>query len=88
MLEVDERAVGPQPLTQLLASDQIPGSLEQLDQHLECLVLQADAHTRLAQFTRMQIQFEAAESERPAHRRGDFCHRHTLSEPALLQAVQ
>jgi hypothetical protein len=40
------------------------------------LFLQADEHACLAQFTRMQIQFEAAESKRPACWRGDFCHRH------------
>ena len=52
VLEVDERAVRPEALAQLLARDQIPGPIQQLDQHFERLFLQADEHARLAQLAR------------------------------------
>jgi hypothetical protein len=35
LLEVDERAVRPEPLTQLFAADPISRSVQQLGQHLE-----------------------------------------------------
>ena len=71
---------GHSRLAQLLASDQIAWPLQQLHQHFQGLFLQADQHARLAQLTRLRIEFEDAESKRTARWRGDVCHRHTRQD--------
>ena len=63
VLEVDERAVRPQPLPELVAGQHLAGPLEQHGQQLERLVLQAEAHAVLAQLARAEIELESSESE-------------------------
>ena len=64
MLEVDERAVGPQPVPELLAGQHFSRPLEQHRQQLERLVLQAEAHAVFPQLTRAEIELESPEPER------------------------
>ena len=63
VLEVDERAVWPEPLTQLLARDEIAGSLQQQREDVEGLSGKAEAHACLAQLTCVKIQLEHAEPD-------------------------
>ena len=69
MLEIDERAIWPEPLTQLLARDEIARSLQQQRQDLKGLSRQAEAHPCLAQFTCVEIQLEHAEPDDAKTRR-------------------
>ena len=52
VLEVDECAVGPQPIAQLVARQQLARMLEHQRQHGERLVLQPEPHAVLAQLSR------------------------------------
>ena len=63
MLEVDERAVGPQPAPELVAGQHFSRPLEQHRQQLERLVLQPEAHAVLPQLSRAEIELESPESE-------------------------
>jgi hypothetical protein len=62
VLEIDERALGPQALSQLVARDDVAGTLEHQAQDLERLFLQPDASRALTQLTRAAIQLERRES--------------------------
>ena len=52
VLEVDERAVRPQPVAQLVARQQFARMFEHHRQHGERLILQPKPHAVLAQFAR------------------------------------
>jgi hypothetical protein len=58
VFEVDERAVGPQPLPQLLPGDDVTRPLEHQPQNLEWLFLQPRASGTLAQLARPDIELE------------------------------
>jgi hypothetical protein len=60
--------VGQEALTQLLARDEIPGSLQQQRQDVEGLSRQAEAHAGLAELTGVEIQLEDAESDHAKNR--------------------
>ena len=63
MLEIDERALGPQTLTQLVASDDLAGPLEHEPENLERLLLQTHARAAAAQFARPHVELEVSEPE-------------------------
>jgi hypothetical protein len=48
VVEVDEGIVGPQALAELLTSDELARMLEQHREHLQRLLLQADARARFS----------------------------------------
>jgi hypothetical protein len=60
VLEVDERAVGPQPLTQLLPREELARLPQQHRQHFVGLILQANPHAVLAQLPRPHVQLESS----------------------------
>src|SRR6185503_17082517 len=73
VLEVDERALGPETLTQLVTGDDLAGPLEHEPEDLERLLLQAHpraavsrnavaAFLEAAQFTRPHVELEVSES--------------------------
>jgi hypothetical protein len=49
VLEIDERVVAPEAMTQILAGNDLAGHGEQGEQDGERLVLQRDAHAALPQ---------------------------------------
>jgi hypothetical protein len=61
VLEIDERARGPEPLAQLLARDEIARPLQQQRQDVKGLSRKAEAHARLPELTGAEIQLEDAE---------------------------
>ena len=61
VLEVDEGAVRPQPLAQLLARDDVAGALEHQPEDLERLLLQADAGRARPQLAQPHVELERAE---------------------------
>ncbi len=58
MLEIDERPIGPQPLRQLLASDDVARAFEHHPENLEGLLLQTDQVLALPQLARAYVEFE------------------------------
>ena len=68
MREIDERAIRPETLTQLLARDEIAWSLQQQREDLEGLSRKAEARPCLAQFSCVEIQLEHAETDRATSR--------------------
>jgi ATP dependent DNA ligase C terminal region len=73
VLEVDERAVWPEPLTEFVARDEIARPLQQQCQHLESLFLEGDPHSSFPQLARPTIQFKDAKPDK-ARRRGHLWH--------------
>ncbi len=65
VLEVDERAVGPEPALQLVAGDHVTRALEHQPQDLERLLLQADGGAVLVQLTRPDVELERSEAQQP-----------------------
>ena len=63
MFEIDERAGWLEPLTQLLARDEIARAVQQQGEDLDGLSREAEAHPRLAQLSCMEIQLEDAEAD-------------------------
>jgi hypothetical protein len=61
VLEIDERAGGPEPLAQLFACDELTGPVEHHRQNFERLFLQSDSHSALAQLARAQVDLEGSE---------------------------
>src|SRR5207237_5578111 len=55
VVEINEGAIRPQPLAELLAGDNFAGALEQSKQQLERAFLKHDAAAQLAQLTRLQV---------------------------------
>ena len=74
MLEIHERAGGPEPLMQLLTRDEIAGALHQQCEDVKGLSGKAEAHASLAQFTCVQIQRERAEPDDTTSRPWRFTH--------------
>ena len=64
MLEIDERPLGPQTLTQLVSRDDIARPLQHEAENLERLLLQAHAHGAVAQLARAHVQLEGPEAQR------------------------
>src|SRR5258705_5601927 len=64
VLEIDERAGGPEPLAQLFARDQLTGPLEHHRQNFERLFLKSDADSTFAQLAGAQVHIERSE---PSH---------------------
>jgi hypothetical protein len=62
VLEIDERPMRPEPLTELFPSDHLTRPLEQRQQHAQGLLLQRNAEAALAELAIRQIQLERAES--------------------------
>jgi hypothetical protein len=69
VLEIDERAIWPKPLPQLLACHEVAGSCQQQRQNLERLSRKVEANACLPQLTRVEIQFENAELDKAKRRR-------------------
>ena len=63
MLEIDERALGPQALPQLVPRDDIARPLEQEPQDFERLLLQAHTHGAVPQLARAHVQLERPETK-------------------------
>jgi hypothetical protein len=63
VVELDHRAVRPQPFAYLFAGDYFPRPLEQHDEDLERLVWQAHPRPMLAQLAGVEVQFKHAERE-------------------------
>jgi hypothetical protein len=78
VLEVDERARGPEPLPQFLARDEITRSLQQQGEDVEGLSRQAEAHAGLAELTGVEIQLEHAELDDVRARSCRLAHRSSL----------
>ncbi len=86
MLKVDERTIGPEARAELLARDDVAGTLEHHAQDLERLILQAHAGFSLSQLARAHIELEGAEAKRLGRVRRAV-HRHLprlIAEEALL----
>jgi hypothetical protein len=62
VLEVHERAVGPQPLPQLVAGHDMPGALEHQAEDFERLFLQAHAAGTAAELARTHVELERSEA--------------------------
>ena len=69
MLEVDRGAVGPQPLPDVLAGDDVAGAIEHQREELERLLLQADGVGAAPHFAQAHVDLDAAELH---DRAGDF----------------
>ena len=65
MIEIDVDARRPNFQAQLVPSDHFTGTLQQQQENLVRLLLQADAAPFLTQLVRTVVQFEDTESERP-----------------------
>ena len=65
MIEIDERAVGPQPLPQLVACDELARSFQQRNQQRQRLIGQAVGGAVVKEVARARIQLEVTEAERP-----------------------
>jgi hypothetical protein len=78
VLEIHKRAVGPQPIANLLTRDHIACALEQHAENVKRLVLQPHTDATLAQFTRTKIHLELVESRHLA------CHCSFLPFPPIL----
>jgi hypothetical protein len=63
MVEIDKSVGGPNLRSQLLASDHIPGALEQSGQNLQRLTLQPEPYTMFAQLSCANVQLEIAETQ-------------------------
>jgi len=71
VLEVDERPIGPEPLPQFIAGDDIARAFEHQAEDLERLFLQADRTAALVQLTRPEVQLERSEPQPPIRSRRD-----------------
>jgi hypothetical protein len=65
VLEVDERAIRPQAVTNFVARDDFSWLIQHQHQNLERLVLQPHPNALLAELSRLEIYLEDAESNRP-----------------------
>ena len=65
MLEVDKRVVGPQPLAERVAGDDLTGLFEQHREQLQGLLLKVESHARFPQLAGAQIELEDAEPDQP-----------------------
>jgi len=62
VIEVNKSAVGPEPVAQLLARDNLPRTFQQLAENLKSLLPQPDLDAALPQLARAQIHLENSES--------------------------
>jgi len=56
MVEIDERAVGPQPKPELFAAHQLARTLHQHGEHLKGTLLQFQSRALLAKFSGAQVK--------------------------------
>ena len=63
VLEIDERAVGPQPLAQLVPGDDVAWTLEHHPEDFERLLLQPDADAVLPQLAGSDVELERAKAQ-------------------------
>ena len=64
VLEIDERAIGPEPLLQLLARHDPAWTLEHHPQYFERLFLQPQAGRAVPQLPRAEVQLELPKTKR------------------------
>ena len=62
MIELDYGVIGPKPLLDVFAGQQLTIALQQHAEDLERLLLQACDPLALAQFTRAQVYFESSKA--------------------------
>jgi hypothetical protein len=62
VFKIHERVGSPEPLAKCLAGDQFARSLEQCDQNLARMLLEADSAAVAVQITRDWIQLESSEA--------------------------
>ena len=70
MIEIDKGVGGPNLRSQFLASDHIPGSLEQSGQNLQWLTLQPQSYTVFAQLPCADVQLKIIETQQARARLG------------------
>ena len=63
MFELDHGIVGPEPLLQFLAGNQLPGPLQQHGQKFNGLPGQLDLQAMFEQFPDLGVEFEGAKAE-------------------------
>ena len=67
MLELDNRAVGPEPLPNLLPCDHLTLAFDEHGENFNRLITQPDPDTAVAQLPRLEIQFKPAEFDDRGH---------------------
>jgi len=70
MVKINKGVARPQPLPDLVPSEQFSGTIQQHCQHLKRLIVELDSHSRLAQFSRAKIRFENPEAHHRKSSRG------------------
>src|SRR5688572_22873240 len=63
VLEIDKRAVRPEPLAQLVPGDHVAWTLEHQSKDFERLLLQPDAHAVLPQLAGSDVELERAKAQ-------------------------
>src|SRR5260370_27745255 len=63
VLELHERITWPEPVSELISTDQVPRTLEQDGQNVQRLALHLDLVSLLAKLTRSEIEFETLEMD-------------------------
>jgi hypothetical protein len=84
MVEIDQRAVGPQGLAQLLPSHDLPGSLNKQGQNLEGLLLKPDACPAPEEFSCAQVGRKGSEAHSLNRPAGDW---HPRAPSSDLQSL-
>ena len=82
MIEIDESAIRPEPMTQFFARDELTGPLQQQRQHLESLFLEGDPYAGFPQLARPAIQFKDAKPDK-ARRQGHLWHASSSAQRML-----
>jgi len=70
VLKVDESLLSPKLPLQVLAGDELSWTGREYSQHLSSLWAQPNRTSRLTQLTRVEIEFEDAETKRKVPGRG------------------
>jgi hypothetical protein len=84
---IDERAVGPQFVCNLLSSQQLAGPAQKHQQYLKWLRVQLDAHALSTKFARLCVRFKCSEAIAPwrLRIRPDICHDLSPIYPILSE---
>src|ERR1700692_4699786 len=83
MLEIDKRVTRPEFLLQFLTADQFTGMIQQHLQDGQRLTLQANAHPLFAQFPRVNIELEGAETYHARSCSISHSYRYSLSRRSI-----
>src|ERR1700730_3856718 len=87
MLEIDKRVARPELLLQFLTANQFTGTIQQHLQDGQGLTLQANTHPLFAQFPRVRVELEGAETYDARFCSTSHCYRYSFVTAKYISAL-